>query len=77
MASNNKELKQIRIAAERRGWEVEQTNGSHLRWKHPSGAVMFSSLTPSDFRALKKIKAFMNKIETGRLINPRMQQETV
>lgn len=70
MPANVKELKQIRLAAEDRGWIVEMTRGNHLRWQHPSGKIMFTALTPSDNRALKNISAWIRKIEQGQNIKP-------
>lgn len=62
---SNKDLKQIREEAERNGWAVAPTSGGHLKWKAPSGKVMFTAATPSDCRAIKNIKAWIRKIEQG------------
>jgi hypothetical protein len=32
--------------AKRDNWEITRTGGHHLRWKSPSGAVVFLSATP-------------------------------
>lgn len=46
-----------------RGWEVAKTSGGHLRWKHPSGSIVFTSSTPSDRRALKNIETHLRRVE--------------
>jgi len=37
------------------GWTVEKRNNNHLKWTSPTGFVYYSSSTPSDFRAIRKI----------------------
>jgi predicted RNA binding protein YcfA (HicA-like mRNA interferase family) len=58
---SNKELKLIIRKAEAQGWEVTQNNASHLRWKAPDGGVVFTALTPSDWRAVKNILRDLKK----------------
>jgi hypothetical protein len=36
------------------GWVIEATDGDHLRWISPDGAVVTSAKTPSDSRALPR-----------------------
>ena len=62
--SNNKELKQLMEDGKRKGWIIEKTNGGHYRWvNRRTGAFFFASATPSDWRAMKNIRAKMNRAE--------------
>jgi hypothetical protein len=50
--------------ARRQGWRVEQTGKSsrHLKWYSPDGkAVIVSSSTPSDHRAIKNHLALLRR----------------
>ena len=38
---------------EEHGWVLRMTQGNHVQWKHPSGAVVIGSSTPSDHRTWK------------------------
>ena len=58
---NNKELKLIIRKAEAQGWEVTQNKANHLRWESPVGGVVFTALTPSDWRAFKNILRDLKK----------------
>lgn len=51
-----KELKELMHAAFKQGWEITMTKSTHLRWESPEGNVVFTSYSPSDWRALIKIK---------------------
>lgn len=51
-----KEMNVLIKEAKKQGWEVKQTNGSHYKWVSPIGKFFFTSLTPSDHRALKNIE---------------------
>lgn len=31
------------------GWEITVTGGSHLRWRSPKGALVFTGLTPGRY----------------------------
>lgn len=47
-------------------WDVDQTKGEHLRWRHrPSGKLVFTGGTPSDHRAFKNIEAMLKRVERG------------
>ena len=50
-----KDIKQLSRKAQKQGWTVSLTGGSHLKWTSPRGEKVFSSYTPSDDFALKKI----------------------
>lgn len=51
-----KDLNKIIKQAEEQGWTINISNGGHLKWVSAMGSVFFSSRTPSDRRALHKIK---------------------
>jgi predicted RNA binding protein YcfA (HicA-like mRNA interferase family) len=53
--SNSKEINQMIKNAEKRGWVVIKTKRGHLKWRSPSGNLVFSSSTPSDRKAAKNI----------------------
>ena len=46
-----------------RGWRVERTARSHWRLRHPSGAVVVTSGTPSCPRALRNVAADLRRAE--------------
>lgn len=60
MASKN-DFRDMIKAAERAGWTVERRHGGHLKWKSPTGAVVFSASTPSDHRAIKNHMSLLRK----------------
>lgn len=41
-----KELRPLVVAAIEQGWEVTVTGGNHLRFKSPTGALVFAPSTP-------------------------------
>lgn len=41
-----KELRPLVVAAIEQGWEVTTTGGNHLRFKSPTGALVFAPSTP-------------------------------
>ena len=46
------------------GWTIEPTRGDHFRWLHPSGAILISSATPSDWRAWANHLSRMRRART-------------
>lgn len=56
-------LRALLISAERRGWAVEHRHSGHLRLTHPAGGLVFTSSTPSDWRATYKIAAELKRQE--------------
>lgn len=60
MASKN-DFKRLIKDAEKAGWTVEQSRGGHLKWKAPTGKVIFSASTPSDHRAIKNHVSLMRR----------------
>lgn len=60
------EIKQLRRAAEGRGWLLERCKNNHIRWTYPkNGGFFFSASTPSDIRAFANIESTVKKIEAG------------
>lgn len=51
----NKDLQQLIHKAEKQGWIISRTKGSHLKWKPPHGQFVISAYSPSDPRAIKNI----------------------
>lgn len=60
MASKS-DFKRLIKDAEKAGWTVEPSRGGHLKWKAPTGAVVFSASTPSDHRAIKNHLSLLRK----------------
>jgi len=44
-----------------RGWEVSLTNGGHLKFVSPTGAVLFTSSTASDWRTWKNFRSQLRR----------------
>lgn len=59
--TSSSEYRALILAAESQGWTIEPTKGGHLRWKPPSGGPIFSSASPSDWRASKKLRAQLRR----------------
>lgn len=58
------DLQALARQKKREGWEIEHTKGNHLRWVFvKTGAVVITSATPSDYRALANAKAQIRKCE--------------
>ncbi len=55
----------VREMAEKFGCTVEVTGGSHYMLKHPDGWRVYTSQSPSDFRALRYLKTDLKKKATG------------
>jgi predicted RNA binding protein YcfA (HicA-like mRNA interferase family) len=54
--SLRKELHQLAEEAEKQGWTITSTKGDHRKWVSPKGGIVFTSATPSDRRAIFKIR---------------------
>lgn len=63
MSKNVKELEQLIKVQRQDGWTIQLTNGGHYRWTAPSGNFFFSSQTPSDRRALQRIKQDIRRLK--------------
>ena len=52
----SKEYRELFEIAASQGWRVEQRKNTHLSWISPTGTKVFSSFTPSDWRAIQNLK---------------------
>lgn len=43
------------------GWTAQVARSGHIRWKHKTDALYFSSATPSDWRVARNIEAGLRK----------------
>ena len=43
------------------GWKITVTGGGHLAWRSPSGAVIHTSASPSDHRAVRNNLALFRR----------------
>ncbi len=47
----------LAVAAIKQGWRIKLTNGNHLCWVSPLGAIVFTSSTPAKTdRILQQVK---------------------
>lgn len=54
--SLKKDLNDLQKKAVAQGWEITlRKNSGHYKWIAPSGKFVFTSSTPSDWRAIHKI----------------------
>jgi hypothetical protein len=56
MKITHKDLADLADRARAAGWEVTMRRNNHLKWTSPTGAVVFTSQTPSDHRVLHRIR---------------------
>ena len=49
------------LLAQEPGWVVSPTRSGHWKLIAPSGAIVFTSGTPSDHRTLKNLRAQMHR----------------
>jgi len=59
---NRKELDKIIKAVVSCGWTVDKTKSCHYRFTAPNGDFFFTSSTPSDVRALHRIRSDIRKL---------------
>lgn len=62
--SNRKELKVLMHNAAKDGWQITKS-GHGYKWIAPSGALMYTSATPSDIRAIQKIRSMVRRLEAN------------
>lgn len=66
MASDyGKKLKEWTRLERRSGWTVEQTGGNHMRFTPPAGRFIICSLSPSDHRAMLKVRCVLRRAGLG------------
>ena len=59
-----RDLAKLFAAARSRGWIISRTRGDHWKMRHPpTGAVVFTSATPSCWRAVANATADMARVE--------------
>jgi hypothetical protein len=54
--SNKKELNDLMRIVVRLGWVITPTKNCHYKWVAPDGQFFYTSSTPSDTRALERIR---------------------
>lgn len=58
----DREMRPLVVAATEQGWEVEKTNGGHLRFRSPTGDIVFSPSTPRrGLRSVENTKAELRR----------------
>ena len=60
--ANRKELQQVIKVATKHGWIITLNKNNHYKWVAPSGAFFYSSSTPSDARALERLKRDLRRL---------------
>jgi hypothetical protein len=60
--SNRQVRRYVREAVER-GWEVDMTNGGHVRLRHPNGAVVITTGTKGRGRGERNFLADLRRAE--------------
>ncbi len=57
------DLKRLIRAARNQGWQVERTDGGHLRFRPPdaTGPPIITPSTPSDWRGLLNLRARLRR----------------
>lgn len=58
----NADLRQLLKQAAKHGWSCSLRNGGHLKITHTSGAVVTAASTASDYRALKNVRAAIERV---------------
>lgn len=61
LRGGNRDFRDLAQLALAQGWEINKTNGGHLRWKAPAGALIFSASTPSDRRAVANLRSQLRR----------------
>ena len=53
------------LAAIAPGWVATLTKGGHIRLTHPSGGIIHTAFTPSDWRARRNLASQVRRYERG------------
>jgi hypothetical protein len=56
MRTKNKELNKLLREAQGQGWVTVQLKSGHIKWTSPAGRIVFTSFSPSDRHAVKRIQ---------------------
>lgn len=59
---NNREVRAILKVAQAAGFTVELRKGGHIKVTSPTGAFIFMSHTPSDVRALHRVRSDLRRL---------------
>ncbi len=59
----NKDLQTLVRKYKRRGWSVDRTSRTHVRWTAPNGASTISPSTPPSSRGRRNLVADLRRIE--------------
>lgn len=54
-------LRSLAEDAAKQGWRIFMRPNGHLRWESPEGAVVFTSATPTDWRAVHRVRADLRR----------------
>lgn len=57
----DKDTRQLAVAAIAQGWLVTCSASHHLRWLALDGSIIFSSSTPSDTRSWKNLRSRLRR----------------
>jgi predicted RNA binding protein YcfA (HicA-like mRNA interferase family) len=63
MVKLSKEYRPLAKRYMAKGWQLEATNGGHVRWIGPNGQTVISACTPSDWRAKKQLEARLKRAD--------------
>jgi hypothetical protein len=58
---DSSEMRMLERLAREQGWLVDRTAKNHVRFRSPSGCVVVTSGTPSDWRALLNFKSVLRR----------------
>jgi hypothetical protein len=56
-----RDFKEVASALDEQGWKIGLTRKRHLRFESPTGLIIYSSGTPSDWRARKNLVAHLRR----------------
>jgi hypothetical protein len=56
-----REFRGLADEARAAGWHIQPLGGGHLIWRAPTGAWVYSSSSPSDWRAPRKLRAALRR----------------
>lgn len=59
----HKDVRKLIRDMKREGWEVSIRGSGHVRLTHPCGEFVTTSLTPSDNRTMRNVRADLRRLE--------------
>lgn len=60
-----KSLLHLLVYAANNGWQARRTRGGHVRFQKPGRSPVFTSSTPSDWRAYRNALAMLTRADRG------------